>query len=66
MKGLEMHWFVFDLVKVNSGYYLFDIEYEDALKEGGKIKVFQSWDEAEQYLVDEDIRGTIRDIVEER
>lgn len=60
-----MDWTIFDLVKVNSGYYLFDVEYEDTLKEDGKIKLFTSWDEAEQYLQDEDIRGSIRDIVVE-
>lgn len=58
-------WTIFDLIKVNSGYYLFDVEYEDPLKEDGRIKTFSNRNEADQYLIDEDIRGSIRDVVSE-
>ena len=59
-----MEWLYFDLVKVTAGYILFDVKYETALTENGKAKVFGSYDEAEFYLSDNDIRGNVRNVVD--
>lgn len=59
-----MEWLYFDLIKVTNGYILFDVKYEAPLTENGKAKVFQSYDEAEQYLSDNDIRGNVRNVVD--
>ena len=64
-KGETMEWTYFDLIKVNAGYYLFDIEYKIPIEENDKIKVFSSYDDAEDYLTKNDIRGSIRNIVKE-
>ena len=58
-------WTIFDLVKVNSGYYLFDIEYESRFEADGKVVLFENYGKAEEYLVDNDIRATIRNVVSE-
>lgn len=59
-----MEWLYFDLIKVNAGYYLFDVKYEAAIQEAGKVKVFVDRAEAEDYLVEQDIRGSVRNVVE--
>lgn len=59
-----MEWLYFDLVKVTGGYVLFDVKYETELRENGKAKIFKSYDEAEQYLSDQDIRGNVRNVVD--
>lgn len=59
-----MEWLYFDLVKVTKGYILFDVKYETPLTENDKTKIFHSYDEAEQYLSDKDIRGNVRNVVD--
>lgn len=59
-----MEWLYFDLIKVRDGYILFDVKYETRLEENGKAKIFGSYDEAEQYLSDNDIRGNVRNVID--
>ncbi len=59
------YWPYFDLVKTNSGYFLMEVETEVALTgEDKKIVNFQSFEEARDYLADNDIRGSVRDVVD--
>jgi hypothetical protein len=58
-----MDWVYFDLVKTEEGFYLWDFEHEVPFLENGKLKYFASFDEAETYLVEQNIRASIRDII---
>ncbi len=60
-----MEWLDFDLVRVTDGYILLDIKYEARLTdESGEARIFASYDDANAYLINSDIRGSIRDVVD--
>ncbi len=61
-----MTWFYFDYVKTNSGAYLIEVDEQVPLKgDDNQIVRVQSFGEAENYLVEQDIRGTVRDVIDE-
>lgn len=54
-----MRWFYFDLVTVTDGYILVD-EDEVRLQENGNVLIFANHDDANAYIVQNDIRGSIK------
>lgn len=60
-----MWFYYFDYVKTNSGAYLLEVDEQLPLKEDGKIVRFQSFGEAEDYLIEQNIRGIVRDVIDE-
>lgn len=55
-----MDWAYFDLVDGDGDVYTLVDEDGQPLKEGDSVLLFANYEEADQYLRNEDIRGSIR------